>query len=137
MYSQNTLKVIEIIERDSSIIKTQFNNKPYYAISYSRFNISAFKASRYDSGITLIPFYRKQIESDSLVIMKLTKDNTNLIFDNKYLKVTLFTKNRTIDTRNTEIVILKSEKEVIKSKSYVKSVIIIGLFVELLRKLIL
>lgn len=136
MYSQNTLKIIEIIEKDSSIIKTQFNNKPYYAISYSRFNVSAFKASRYDSGITLIPFYKKQIENDSLVIIKLTKNNTNLMFDNKYLKDTLFTKNRTIDKKDTEIVILKSEKEVIKSKSYVKSVIIVGLLVELLRKLI-
>ena len=130
LYSQNTLKIINIIEPDSSIIKTEFNKKLYYTISYNRFMISSYKSSMYDSNKGLLDYYKQKVNNDSLNISTIVKSNTLLIFDNKELKDTVNIKDKII--QNQKIDILTKENTIIKVKStsLIKSLIIIGILLK-------
>ena len=127
LYSQNTLKIIKIIELDSSIIKTEFNKKLYYTISYNRFMISSFKSSMYDSNKGLLDYYRKKVNNDSLNISTIIKSSTFLLFNNEELKDTINIKNSLIQNQKTELLIKDNTIVKVKSRSFIKSLIIIGI----------
>lgn len=102
------------MERDSSIIKVQFNKKLYYAINYHRFLVAGFKSSMYDSNKDLLNYYRTKVEEDSVKISAVLISNTNLILDNKTLKDSVATKNKII--QNDKLIILTKDNKILKTK---------------------